>query len=70
MSVCIGCLVSAVAAGSVWAFGKANEWHAELLRRRAFAELDRTVPCQGACRIEARDEARVDGASAEGVIAR
>lgn len=65
MGVCIGCLVSAVAAGSVWAFGKANEWHAEHLRRRAFAELDRTVPCQGACRVErGRDGAlAADGAA-------
>lgn len=39
MSVCIGCLVSAVTAGGVWAFGKAHEWHAERERQRAYDEI-------------------------------
>ena len=62
MSLCVGCLVSAAAAGSVWAFGKANEWHAEHLRRRAFAELDRTVPCRGSCRGEESAAREASGA--------
>lgn len=54
MSFCIGCLVSAAAGGSIWAFGKANEWHAERARRRAIEEVDRTTPCRGtsACEVD------------------
>lgn len=57
MSICVGCLVSAVTAGSVWALGKATEWQAERERRRAMDEVDRTTPCRGkACETVASFE--------------